>query len=81
MPQNTSVNVKSQLRSIIDSINSIPEYEEKKAATISGIQDLNIKDEDKRRLLMVVKYQCPNSYKLTTYLYNAMLKFEGLGVV
>lgn len=81
MPQNTSVNVKSQLRSIIDSINSIPEYEEKKAATISGIQDLNIKDEDKRRLLMIVKYQCPNSYKLTTYLYNAMLKFEGLGVV
>lgn len=81
MPQNTSVNVKSQLRSIIDSINSIPEYEEKKAATISGIQDLNIKDEDRRRLLMVVKYQCPNSYKLTTYLYNAMLKFEGLGVV
>lgn len=81
MPQNTSVNVKSQLRSIIDSINSIPEYEEKKAATISGIQDLTIKDEDKRKMLMIVKYQCPNSYKLTTYLYNAMLKFEELGVV
>ncbi len=80
MPKTSYVDIKSKLHSILDSIKSIPDYEDKKAATISGINDLNINENDKKRMLMIVRYQCPNSFKLTTYLYNAMLKFEGLGV-
>ena len=81
MSKTSYVDIKSKLHSILDSINSIPDYEDKKAATISGINDLNINEDDKKRMLMIVRYQCPNSFKLTTYLYNVMLKFEGLGVV
>jgi hypothetical protein len=81
MPGNPQFELKSQLHAVIDVVNAIPDFEGKKAKAIELITALGIKDQDKRKMLMVIQYQCPNSYKLTQYLYNSMLKFEGLGSV
>ena len=73
--------LKSALHGVIDAVNAIPDYDGKKSKALELIGNLGIKDEDKRRMLMIINYQCPNAFKLTQYLYNSMLKFEGLGSV
>jgi len=73
--------LKSQLHGVIDAVNGIPDFEGKKAKALELIGALNMNESDKRKMLMILQYQCPNAFKLTQYLYNAMLKFEGLGSV
>jgi hypothetical protein len=73
--------LKSALHKVVEAVDSVPDFETKKATALKMIGELGINDQDKRKMLMIINYQCPNSFKLTQYLYNAMLKFEGLGSV
>lgn len=80
MPQH-KIELRSALHPIVDAVNEQPDYESKKATALKMIGDLKINDTDKKKMLMIINYQCPNSFKITQYLYNSMLKFEGLGLV
>lgn len=73
--------LKSALHSVVAVVDAIPDFEGKKAKALELIGALGINDNDKKRMLMIIQYQCPNSFKLTKYLYDSMLKFEGLGSV
>jgi hypothetical protein len=73
--------LKSKLHEIVDQVNLITDFETKKAKTLELVRELNIKPEDKKRMLMIVEYQCHTDLKLTQYLYNSMLKFEGHGLI
>jgi hypothetical protein len=73
--------LKSALHKVVEEVDKIPDYETKKATALKMIGELGINDQDKRKMQMIINYQCPNSFKLTQYLYNSMLKFEGLGSV
>ncbi len=73
--------LKSALHKVVEAVDAIPDFEGKKAMALQMVGELNINDLDKKKMLMIINYQCPNSFKLTQYLYNSMLKFEGLGSV
>lgn len=81
MSSSPQFELKSALHNVIEIVDAIPDYEGKKTKAIELISQLKINDQDKRKMLMVLQYQCPNAFKLTSYLYNSMLKFEGLGSV
>jgi hypothetical protein len=73
--------IKSKLHEVIEAVNQVPDYPGKKALALKMVQELDIDEGDKRKMLMIINYQAPNAYRLTQYLYNSMLKFEGLGSV
>lgn len=79
--ESANFQLKSQLHGVIELVNAVPDFEGKKATALENINKLTMNEQDKKKMLMVIQYQCPNSFKLTQYLYNAMLKFEGLGSV
>jgi len=81
MPTPSQSEVRSALHNVVEVVDKIEDYEGKKAKALEMIGQLNINDTDKKRMLMIINYQCPNSFKLTAYLYNSMLKFEGLGSI
>lgn len=81
MPTAAAPEIKSKLHEVIEAVNQAPDYPSKKALAIEMVTKLNINDIDKRKMLMILNYQTPNSFKLTQYLYNSMLKFEGQGLV
>lgn len=73
--------LKSQLHGVLEILNTIPEFEAKKAKAIELISALNMKETDKRKMLGIIQYQKRTSFELTRYLYDALLTFEGLGSV
>lgn len=71
--------IKSALHRVVEQVDVIKDFDGKKSKAVEMITESGINDADKRKMLMIINYQCPNSYKLTQYLYNSILKFEGLG--
>ena len=70
----------SKLRAFEDIILNIPETSELKGALRGAINDSDIRVEDKRRLHLHIS-QCNTINDLQRLFYNALLKYEGLGVV
>jgi len=72
--------MKSKLRAFEDIILNIPETCELKGALRGAINDSDIRTEDKRRLHMHIN-QCNSINDLQRLFYNALLKYEGMGVI
>ena len=72
--------MKSRLRDIEDIVLNIPETNELKGQLRTAINDSDIRTEDKRRLHMHIS-QCNSINDLQRLFYNALLKFEGHGVL
>ena len=72
--------MKSRLRDIEDIVLNIPETNELKAQLRTAINDSDIRTEDKRRLHMHIN-QCNTINDLQRLFYNALLKYEGHGVL
>lgn len=70
----------SKLRAFEDIILNIPETCELKGALRGAINDSDIRTEDKRRLHMHIN-QCNSVGDLQRLFYNALLKYEGMGVL
>lgn len=70
----------SKLRQFEDIILNIPETCELKGSLRDAINSTDIRVEDKRRLHMHIN-QCSTIEQLQRLFYNALLKYEGHGVV
>ena len=76
-----SVEIKSFLHDLLETLNNEQDFEKAQTTTLNYIKESHIKDTDKRKMLMIVQYQVHNTAKLYSYLYNSMLKYEGLGTI
>ena len=72
--------MKSKLRAFEDIILNIPETCELKGRMRDAINDSDIRTEDKRRSHMHIN-QCNSINDLQRLFYNALLKYEGCGVI
>jgi hypothetical protein len=70
----------SKLRAFEDIILNTPETSELKGSLRTAINESDIRTEDKRRLHMHIS-QCNSINDLQRLFYNALLKYEGHGVV
>jgi len=70
----------SKLRAFEDTVLSVREPRELKGSLICSIQDSDIPITDKRKLIIAID-RCNTINDLQRLFYNALLKFEGHGVV
>ena len=70
----------SKLRAFEDTVLSVREPRELKGSLICSIQDSDIPTLDKRNLIIYIDW-CNTINDLQRLFYNALLKFEGHGVV
>ncbi|NCZ97005.1 hypothetical protein EBZ02_07645 [bacterium] len=70
----------SKLRAFEDIILNIPDLRELQGSLRTAINDSDIRTEDKRRLHMHIN-QCNTINDLQRLFYNALLKYEGMGVI
>jgi hypothetical protein len=70
----------SKLRAFEDTVLSVREPRELKGSLICSIQDSDIPITDKRKLIIAID-RCNTINDLQRLFYNALLKFEGMGVI
>ena len=70
----------SKLRAFEDTVLSVREPRELKGSLICSIQDSDIPITDKRKLIVAID-RCNTINDLQRLFYNALLKFEGCGVL
>ena len=70
----------SKLRAFEDIILNIPDLRELQGSLRTAIYESDIRTEDKRRLHMHIN-QCNSINDLQRLFYNALLKYEGMGVI
>ena len=70
----------SKLRAFENIILNTPETSELKGSLRTAINESDIRTEDKRRLHMHIS-QCNSINDLQRLFYNALLKYEGHGVI
>lgn len=70
----------SKLRAFEDTVLSVREPRELKGSLICSIQDSDIPIIDKRKLIVAID-RCNTINDLQRLFYNALLKFEGHGVL
>lgn len=73
--------IKSFLHGLLEQLNNEQNFEVAQRTTLDYIKASKINDEDRRRMLVQVQYQIFNTTKLYQYLYNSLLRYEGLGTV
>lgn len=73
--------IKSFLHGLLEKLNNEQDFAVAQAATLTYIKESKINDEDKRRMMVQVQYQVHNTLKLYQYLYNSLLRYEGLGTI
>ena len=73
--------LRSKLHEIITDSEPILDFETKRDFVFNKLSELKINNTDKQKMMVVVKYQISNLSKLNQYLYNALMKFEGNGVI
>lgn len=78
-----SVQIKSVLHELIAKLDNIQDLEAAKTISVEYIKGTQIKDQDqdKRKMLMVIQHQTRDIQAFYRYLYNSLLKYEGLGTV
>jgi hypothetical protein len=76
-----SVEIKSFLHELLAKLNNEKDFTTAQSITLEYLKESKIKDMDKRKMIMTVQYQIRDTAKLYSYLYNALLKFEGLGTI
>lgn len=72
--------MKSKLRAFETSVLTVREPRELKSALICSIQDSDIPTIDKRKLIVNID-RCMTIKDIQRLFYNALLKFEGMGVI
>ena len=72
-------NIKSVLRELVDSLEYENDLEITRTQCIDYLGEKNINPSDKHTMLCQIK-RCGTNEKLFQYLYNALLKYEGLGL-
>lgn len=70
----------SKLRPLEDIVLSVREPREIKGSLICAIQDSDIPTLDKRKLIVNID-RCMTIKDIQRLFYNALLKFEGMGVI
>jgi len=70
----------SKLRAFEDTVLSVREPRELKGSLVCSIQDSDIPMLDKRKLIIAID-SCNTINDLQRLFYNALLKFEGMGVI
>jgi len=70
----------SALRAFEDTVLSVREPRELKGSLVCSIQDSDIPTLDKRKLIIAID-RCNTINDLQRLFYNALLKFEGHGVL
>ena len=70
----------SKLRAFEDTVLSVREPREIKGSLICAIQDSDIPTTDKRKLIVNID-RCMTIKDIQRLFYNALLKFEGMGVI
>jgi hypothetical protein len=74
------IEIKSILRNTIKNIETTLDLEEAKQIVIREVKLHDIKEMDKRKMILDV-YRQTTTLGLTKYLWNALLKFEGDAVI
>lgn len=69
----------SIIHGLLEKLNNEQNFEAAQEACIIYIQASQINDMDKRKMVMIITYQIHTTKKLYEYLYNSLLKYEGLG--
>ena len=70
----------SKLRALEDTVLTVRELRELKGSLVCAIQDSDIPTLDKRKLIVAID-RCMTINDIQRLFYNALLKFEGMGVI
>ena len=70
----------SFLHQITEKVNQEPDLEKAKAILLNYLDTLK-QSSDVKKMKIAIQYQIFNRDKLTKFIYNNILKFEGLGVL
>jgi len=71
----------SILHDLLAKLDNMQDLDAAKQIAIEYIKEHSIKIVDSKRMLMTIQYQIFTIDKFYQYLYNSLLKFEGLGTV
>ena len=80
MPLHLRLTMTSKLRAFEDTVLSVREPRELKGSLVCAIQDSDIPTLDKRKLIVAID-RCMTINDIQRLFYNALLKFEGMGVI
>ena len=72
-------NIKSVLRELVDQLDYEADLETTKKQCTDYLTERNITPSDKHTMLCQIK-RCGSNENLFQYLYNSLLKYEGLGL-
>jgi hypothetical protein len=73
--------MKSFLRSIAEQVQNESDFEKAQSITLEHIRNSNITEKDKRAMIVRVQYNIKDHQRLVKFIYDNILKFEGLGVI
>ena len=73
--------MKSFLRSIAEQVQNESDFEKAQSITLEHIRNSNIAEKDKRAMIVRVQYNIKDHQRLVKFIYDNILKFEGLGVI
>lgn len=73
--------IKSTLHGVLAKLNNEQDFPVAQKTVLDYLKESKIKNEDRRRMMVQVQYQIFDIKKLYQYLYNSMLKYEGLGTI
>ena len=73
--------IQSVLRSIAEQVQNEKDLEKAKQISIAHIRSSKMDDKDKRLMFVRIEHQIFTHDKLVLFIYNNILKFEGLGVI
>lgn len=73
--------MESFLRGIAEQVQNEPDFEKAQSITLEHIRNSKIADKDKRAMLVRVQYNIKDHQRLVKFIYDNILKFEGLGVI
>jgi hypothetical protein len=73
--------MKSFLRNIVEVVQNEVNFEKAQTITLEHIRNSNVSEKDKRAMIVRVQYNIKDHQRLVKFLYDNILKFEGLGVI
>ena len=72
---------RSVLRDIAEQVQNEKDLDKAKQISIAHIKSSKMADKDNRLMLVRIEHQIFTHDKLVSFIYNNILKFEGLGVI
>lgn len=74
------MDIKSSLVNIINQVWAETDFYKAKQMILNYLNDSKIKEIDKKKMILEIEFNVRSKSRLDTYLTNALLKYEGMGL-